>query len=74
MPAARREPETRESRPNTGREERSGGYTPGKNSSDLNTPSGLKAPAPSHPQQAGHPASTQAPSNQSSEQQSARRS
>lgn len=42
--------QSRESRPSTGRhEERYGGYTPGKSSSELQRPKGLRNPPPSRP-------------------------
>ena len=57
------EPSSREPRPSTGsREERYGGYTPGKNSSDLRRPQGLRNPPPSRPSQP----SSSTPTNQTS--------
>lgn len=67
MPEAPQGCETHDFRANTRREERYGGYTPGKNSSDLRTPRGLRTPAPSRPQ------SSQAPASQNSGQPASRR-
>jgi hypothetical protein len=48
--------QTGQPRPSTGnREERYGGYTPGKSSSELNRPQGLRNPPPSRPQPANPP-------------------
>lgn len=51
----------REFRPTSPRQERYGGYTPGKNSSELKRPKGLRTPAPSHPRQQAETPATNSP-------------